>query len=153
MTTIAWDGKTLATDSRISGQNEQMFSRSKIDVWYEHELKCQFYFAYAGNLPDCFKLYEFLRYGKDFNFCQDSDRLKVNGILIKKKIKAELIEVFYADDTGVVVPIVDQFISFGTGSAYAMGAMAAGAHAVRAVEIASIYDAHTGGKINSVRIL
>jgi hypothetical protein len=49
------------------------------------------------------------------------------------------------------VKIDAPFIAIGSGSEFAMGAMAAGANAGRAVEIASMYDPHSGGGVQLVR--
>jgi hypothetical protein len=49
------------------------------------------------------------------------------------------------------IPIEEPFIAIGSGSAYAMGAMAAGASAERAIAIAVEFDPNTGKGIQVVR--
>ena len=46
-----------------------------------------------------------------------------------------------------------EFHAFGSGFEIALGALAMGASAIRAVEIASVYDQGTGGGVDSVRAL
>lgn len=49
-------------------------------------------------------------------------------------------------------PIRAQFVSEGSGWQFAFGAMAMGADAVRALEVAMQYDTGTGGEIEVVRL-
>lgn len=44
------------------------------------------------------------------------------------------------------------YIAIGSGEQYATGAMAAGADAIAAIKIASVYDIATGGRIQSVKL-
>jgi hypothetical protein len=50
------------------------------------------------------------------------------------------------------VELLDPFIAIGTGAKIALGAMAAGASARRAVEIACKYDESTGKGVNSIKV-
>ena len=52
----------------------------------------------------------------------------------------------------VLVPVRGPFVADGSGWKLAIGAMAAGASAIQAVEIASLYDTGTGGGIDSVTL-
>jgi hypothetical protein len=49
------------------------------------------------------------------------------------------------------IKIEEPFIAIGSGAEFAMGAMAAGASATRAVEIAAMYDPSTGDGVQTVR--
>ena len=50
------------------------------------------------------------------------------------------------------VKIHDEFYALGSGAQYALGAMAAGASAKRAIEIACKFDPSTGKGVNAVRV-
>lgn len=50
------------------------------------------------------------------------------------------------------IPFTEKFFAIGSGSEYAMGAMAAGLGAKRAVEIAALFDRETGKGVDSVRL-
>lgn len=50
------------------------------------------------------------------------------------------------------VKVNDEYIAVGSGARYALGAMAAGASAKRAVEIACRFDPHTGKGVNVMRV-
>lgn len=51
------------------------------------------------------------------------------------------------------VPILEPFVAGGSGGDFAIGAMAAGLGAKRAVEIATRYDKGTGGGVDAVRVV
>lgn len=60
-------------------------------------------------------------------------------------------EFFYVDEHGYACPTPPPF-SLGSGSAFAMGAMAAGKNAKEAIRIAAHLDENTGGRIEFVDI-
>lgn len=49
-------------------------------------------------------------------------------------------------------PIETDFFAIGSGSAYATGALARGASAVEAVEVAILYDHHSGGTVSALSV-
>lgn len=155
MTTIAWDGKTLAADSQIGFRGTKFAESNKLYVWNEPELKCDFYFAATGDIVNCHKLMEYHRFGKEPHFGNfDPDETKAQGLLIKKYHSKHFVEIFYVDDSCTSIPIpADQLIALGSGKDLALGAMAAGVNSARAVEIASIYDYYTGAPVRSLNIL
>jgi len=53
---------------------------------------------------------------------------------------------------GSYIENVAEFLAWGSGMAPALGAMHMGADAVKAVEIAALVDAHTGGPVVSMKI-
>lgn len=62
-------------------------------------------------------------------------------------------DVFYAkDNLDLSGPLTVDFIAIGSGDAFAMGALAMGADAVEAVEIASELDVWTGGEIVTLSV-
>lgn len=130
MTTIAWDGKTLASDSQMTGSYIEQKNVSKIIR------KGGDYYGIAGRLSE----------GKSF----------VEGEIDKLSDETELLIV---NAKGKCVwkgrhasePMPDK-TAIGSGANFAMGAMLAGASAVEAVKIASKLDISTGGKIQSKRV-
>lgn len=62
-------------------------------------------------------------------------------------------DVFYAhDNLGLTGPLTADFFAIGSGDKYAKGALRMGASAVKAVEVASLEDAWTGGPICFLRL-
>lgn len=61
--------------------------------------------------------------------------------------------VFYAkDNLDLTGPLDCEFIAIGSGDRYAMGALAMGANARRAVEVATELDAWTGNGVDVIRL-
>lgn len=62
-------------------------------------------------------------------------------------------EVYVARDNAELSgPIASDYFAIGSGEDYAMGAMAMGATATRAVDVAAMFDAHTGGEILAITL-
>jgi len=132
MTTIAWDGKTLAADSQITEGGLRSHQREEKIIKHENQ-----FFAFAGSLVSCLAVIEWLKAGG------------------KKKKRPEL------DDLNFVVLHIqngranlyyDEFVPLqqlppytaGTGREVALGAILAGATAKEAVEIACDVDIMSG---------
>jgi ATP-dependent HslUV protease subunit HslV len=134
MTTVAWDGTTLAADSlsTANGLRETMGAK----IWRVGPLLV----GAAGSRALCLRFREWVADGLDGE------------------------SPFHGTDegNGLVVPPTGQPLAWGehgcwtcpadiyalgTGYQLAMGAMAAGATAEQAVEIAARFDTHTGGPI------
>lgn len=60
-------------------------------------------------------------------------------------------EVFFVDESGMHT-LSAEFFSLGSGACVALGAMAAGASAETAIEIACRFDCHTGGDITVLHL-
>lgn len=139
MTTIAWDGKHISWDSRIT-QGGEIVDYPAEKVW---TLNRKVY-AFAGDfalLDDVITWHAKgarARYAKD-NFVGTWDLLVIDA-------KGACV---YSDE----VPhksIVRYPFALGSGANFARGALLAGATAYRAVQIACQCDAMSGGEINSL---
>lgn len=134
MTTIAFDGKQLAVDSQTSCGNLAM-SRTERKLWTSvgkyRAVAC------AGDSAAWPPVIEWIREGCEPTKWADWN---VSAWCVRQDGK------------------IDRYVSGhpcqcnerdadGTGAELALGAMAAGATAVEAVEIASRYDVYTGGKV------
>lgn len=144
MTVIVWDGKTLAADKRanssglifkvtkikrikdklVGGAGDLSSIRAMMD-WYENG-------ADPKNLPDCQK---------------DKDRW--TALLI---ISGEG-KIYRIEQDGYPFEVEEETYAIGCGRDIAVGAMAMGADAVRAVEIASRYDAGCGNGVDTLSIV
>lgn len=140
MTTIAWDGKTLAVDSRVIGGNmirDENFQK----LWKIHD----FWLAGAGDTQDVLAAVAWFRAGMPGN-----DKPKFNdpnnvAIIVKvgrtaKRYEGSLI--------GWELP---RIAAAGSGFEVAIGAMAMGATAVQAVKIAARFDPGTNSRVRYSR--
>jgi hypothetical protein len=137
VTTIAWDGKTLAVDSRMTGGCMVRSEEAKKLFALENGS----YLAGCGEMQDVLLAVEWLNDGA------------------KKDEKPTLGDEFAAliMDCGRCYRIEKKllrwdvcapFAAAGSGYEVALGAMAAGADAVRAVEIASRFDPGTNARVH-----
>ncbi len=144
MTTIAWDGKTLAADRRATDSEGQIKTVSKLRRAADGRL-----LAAAGSVCRCGVLLDWLadpQSGARPAF-QDVSEDYVDGIEILLTGVARLHQRFgYVD-------ILDPFTAIGSGSGIALGAMAAGKTAAEAVEIAARFDSGTGNGIDVLELL
>ena len=142
MTTVAYDGKTLAADRRMNGWEV---------VGKIFPLGDGRYFSGAGAYDDIAEVAAWIAGG-----CKKSSKPDVS-----EDEKDDNSCYVIASPEGlwwVSTPHLRQIKSnntiyaTGTGAAYALGAMAMGASAKRAVEIASQFDPQTGSGVDVVNL-
>lgn len=159
MTTIAFDGNTLAADSqttqeniRLSNSAVKIFTRvAQSDDW-AIEGKRITAFGVAGNLHAANDL---RRAMETFAGHKAGDPF-AKGITFAFIAIAEDRTVFvggkYSDDDRSWVVEAQAPVAVGSGGDFAMGAMAAGATAEQAVEIAARFDVNTGGLVQAINL-
>lgn len=139
MTTAAWDGKTLAADSRMDGWQ----SVDKI-----FHLKDGRYATGAGTYCQIVEIVAWLDDGS-----RQSDKPEFTGDDSSTVLIVDGKEAFYLSWPFLrAVKINEPFFAIGSGSEYALGAMAAGKDAKSAVAIAAQFDPQTGGEIRTVKL-
>lgn len=134
MTTIAWDGKTLAADRQRNMQNGPM-RVTKL----RRNVGKYLAFAGAGEVTDIARVIRWIRGGSHVSQRPTLDEV-VTCIAVRKDGRAVLIH-------GKVVTawtIQDPFYAIGSGGDFAMGALAAGQSASHAVAIAQTFDLCSG---------
>lgn len=144
MTTIAFDGKTMACDTRVAGDHIYN-TDTKI---YENEFVV---IGVAGNAEAGIILVKddsiLVPKHYDFDF---------SALVWVKDIETLCKVEFYKSwDCALssVIPIADGFAAVGTGSPYALAAMYLGHTATRAITVAAQFDTNTGGKIITKQLL
>ena len=139
MTTIAWDGETLASDSRQTGDNS-----------FIHQVKskkiCKIGNSYLGFAGEAQQEELFKRWFKNqTNEKPEPSWLKdLEVMLIRDGVCYEI------NDLCEPTPVGKPY-AIGSGEQYAMGAMKHGATAKEAVDIAKILDPFTGGTTVTVK--
>lgn len=144
MTTIAFDGKTMACDTQVTG-NYVYNTDTKI---YENE------FVVIGVAGDA---------GVGILLVKD------DGILVPKHYDFDFSALVWVKDLETlckvefykswdcalssVIPIADGFAAVGSGAPYALAAMECGYSAHGGVAVASKFDTNTGGKIITKQLL
>ena len=138
MTTIAFDGKTLAADGRAIGDFIHQSEPRKI-----FRVGPGLYAAGAGRWADIHHWVYWLRGGlKDDRPIFDD---YFSGMLVGRGLS------FKFERKLIPVPLIAPH-AIGSGCQFAMAVMVAGMSAVKAVEIAKKLDEDTGGKVQSVQI-
>lgn len=156
MTTIAYDGKTLASDSqttqdgiRLSNSAVKIFARGVDDDW-AIEGKRVAAFGIAGNLHAANDL---RRAMSSFAGHHAGDPFEV-GVTFAFIAIAEDRTVFvggkYSDDNRSWVVEAQAPVAVGSGGDFALGAMAAGVPAEEAVRIASKFDVGTNDSVSCI---
>lgn len=155
MTTIAYDGKTLASDSqstqgniRVSNSAVKIFSATHRD--WAVEGKRIVAFGVAGNLHAANDLRNAM---ETFAGHKAGDPF-AKGVTFAFIAIAEDRTVFvggkYSDEDRSWVMQADAPVAVGSGGDFALGAMAAGAKAEDAVRIASKFDVNTNDSVSSI---
>lgn len=135
MTTIATDGKTMFSDSQQTTDHID-----RVDVLKVCKVEGSLW-GFAGSVTQWLIFLKWLNGGDKHT---DLDEFEVLQIDEKGKV-------FYWGQR--LQPVeVGHPAAIGSGGAYAMGAMMAGASPRKAVEIACELDSYSGGKIRGLRL-
>lgn len=144
MTTIAFDGKTMACDTRVAGDHIYNID-TKI---YENEFVV---IGVAGNAEAGILLVmdDGILVPKHYDF--DFEAL----VFVKDTEKVYKVAFYKSWDCALssVIPIADAYAAVGSGSPYALAAMECGYSAHGGVAVASKFDTNTGGKIITKQLL
>lgn len=135
MTTIAFDGRTLAADTRSTSGGMPW------ECTKAHKLKDGRLFAGSGSAEDCEAVLCWLECGGDKPTTKD-----FFGILIESG------QCFRLEDKLIKMPVRSPFHAIGSGRDYAIAAMHYGKTAREAVELASIYDVYTAGPVTEIAV-
>jgi ATP-dependent protease HslVU (ClpYQ) peptidase subunit len=138
MTTIATDGKVVASDSRMSGAYIDQSGAQKLWRVGASIVAC------AGDYAMAIKFVEWANAGYAPDAKPDISENFEAIVVTKAAIK------YYCPH--LVGVRVGRPAAIGTGVHYAMGAMLAGASPKRAVEIAKRLDSGTGGKVVTMEV-
>lgn len=144
MTTIAYDGKIIAGDTRVTADgfiaDDDFIKVRKFKVNDQTIIA-----AGAGTLTSLIKFFAWVESGADvLEWNQDREDDFVTGLIIS----GESVAYFH----NCVIAINHQIpFAIGSGAELATGAMLAGKNAVEAVKIASLRDTATNSKVTGFK--
>ncbi|AXF51106.1 HslV family protein [Salmonella phage SPAsTU] len=163
MTTIAFDGNTLASDSQLTAgtlrldSNTKKIYRPESNEQWVVDGKRAIAFGVAGSLGATEIVHGALRSVMVGYSGLNSTTRFIKGESLKYIVITESGEVYaggqYSDEEIPWLAKVQPPIAVGSGSEYAMGAMAAGVSAAEAVRIAMHFDVNTGGPVQEIVIV
>lgn len=139
MTTIAWDGRTIAADRRLGGWQ----TANKL-----FRLRDGTIFAGAGRMDDVAEVLAWLQGGRKPDDKPEIEPDDSEFFIVQPDGKAYWLTTPFLRS----VKIEDQFYAIGSGAEFAIGAMRAGVSAKRAVEIACTCDPQTGKGVVVMRL-
>lgn len=138
MTTVAWDGETLASDSQVQDHHICPDPYQKLYRVGGAIIGC------AGSVTEWTQAVEWLRAGASPEF--KPKLTDISLLLVRANGRA-----FYLE--GDLVPMrAGKLAAVGTGSGFALAAMLAGASAPEAVRIACRLDVGSGGRVQTLRL-
>ena len=142
MTTVAYSSGVLAFDSKITGNDGYT-------GWgIKGRKTSKFLMAGCGSFADMTAFMDWMQAGgvvADKKLFGIDRKIEMSAIVVNKKG-----HVYFYEDYLYPFQIDAPFHAIGSGSSYAIGAMAFGATAVQAIKIASKWDNGTGGLIRQL---
>lgn len=142
MTVIAWDGKVLAADKRAD-VNGTGITTTKIKKLPSGEVV-----AFTGSASTGRVLMDWYESGADKSAWPESQ----SGDDWARLVVAAEGGISFYESHPVAVSVQDKFTAFGSGRDVALGALAMGATAVQAVEIASRFQSDCGNGCDSFNV-
>lgn len=137
MTTIAWDGKTLAADTLATADG--LRDNRAVKIWRHGKALV----GAVGNQAACIRFRSWVLDG--MNGESPFKEADGNGLVV-----SEAVTVCFGEHGGW--PVKEPFYTLGSGYQIALGALARGATAREAVEIAARFDTMTGGDITELTL-
>jgi hypothetical protein len=142
MTTIAWDGKTLAADRMMVAGGLKLTARKLFDCGAH-------VYGGSGSAAEVTEIAEWIRSGADPAKAPAFEESSHYGLVVRRTDAA----IFYVMGKKVqLIATFDKHAAAGCGQDLAIAAMATGKSAVRAVNFAARFNAFTGLGVDSVRI-
>lgn len=139
MTIAAWDGKTLAVDSRVETDTLCEYMHKPILKRFK-EL-----YAGAGSLKGVYMAFDIIR--ERGSLCsQAAERLQGHDIIILQ-VKQDGAWIYASETLFNPLELRTPYVAIGSGAEVATGALAAGATAEEAAKIACLHAAGCGGAI------
>jgi ATP-dependent protease HslVU (ClpYQ) peptidase subunit len=135
MTTVAWDGKTLACDSQVTvgncrGTSVKLVSNDQ-----------GFVAAGAGSLPELVPWFRWVENGMDPD--QQPTSLSESDLVIVPPRGPAI----WFSGSASPMKLPRRHWAIGSGSDFALGAMAMGADARQEVKVAMKFDVYTSGRV------
>lgn len=145
MTTIAFDGKTMACDARVVCGSNCYNTDTKI---YENDFVV---IGAAGDAGVGTMLIDFPGILRAQHYDFDFEAL----VFVKDTEKVYKVAFYKSWDCALssVIPVADVYSAVGSGAPYALAAMECGYSARGGVVVASKFDPNTGGKIITKQLL
>lgn len=140
-TTVAFDGRSISADSRMTVQNLATGEEFSLDTCPKLFYVKGYIVGAAGDVDAIYQFLNWLQTGRDYPFAGGG----INIIVVSKA------GAFLYDNTGKVGKIHPPF-AIGSGGEVALMYMQAGRSTQEAVQEASKRDVHTGGCINTIVI-
>lgn len=145
MTVIAWDGEVLAADRQAVSDGCSSLVEPKIGCTSVDEFGGDFLYGYVGDIAEGEELLDWVTSGaKKKKFPEHLREANCNTLLVVIREDNTVAE-YFRSPYPVLHP--EGEYAWGSGGPYALGAMAAGATAAQAAEIATTFDVNSGGGI------
>lgn len=144
MTTIAWDGYSLAADRLMADGTLKAVYRKIHKVG-------KYWYGQAGTVTDAEWCRHWIAAGARLDAWIDDLRLEegTHGLLVEAKTG----NLFAIDGSRpILIPILNDYYATGSGSHLAIAAMSLGKTAVEAIHVASQHDINTGNEVDVVHI-
>lgn len=148
MTTIAWDGITLAADSQADNGGLIM----PVSKLYRGQMDdgTPFIFGGAGDLSQCVELFSWIKTLTAKN-CRitpfpkyQANTFEPSCVVVVAGLGAHILA------GSIINPVMRRFHACGSGRDYAMMAMHLGKSALEAVGLACEFDTFSGGNVSSM---
>jgi ATP-dependent protease HslVU (ClpYQ) peptidase subunit len=141
MSTVAWDGKTLAADRQATWGNTPVLTKKIARVKY----KTHWYLVgWAGNEADGLR---FVAHFTQKGLTQRPPLADKTTIIVVSRVG-----VWVETEADVSNVMEEGKWALGSGGDFALGAMHAGATAEQAIEIASRLDVYTGMGVDAIQL-
>ena len=151
MTTIATSGKTIVADGWMTDGN-QLWRKSTEKLFEVAVEGSAWVVGVTGEYDTALAFVKWLRRGRPSDqrpeSTMDNDTYNFEALLVDRTTRT----IYVCSPPNFSMVPIDKPTAVGSGGAFALGAMEAGATPYEAVKIAAKYDMATGGKLMEITI-
>ncbi len=141
MSVVAWDGRTVAADRRVTENDVPHLCRKVFRTKHGEIL------AFVGGFDHGLSLVRWYKSGGNAAKFPKARKADSATLIVFSKTR-----VYEFDGSPRAMPVSDKFMAWGSGKGPALGAMAMGADARRAVKIAGRYNVNCGMGVTAFRV-
>lgn len=152
MTVVAWDGRTLAADRRMTDGAGLIRAVRKIHAWTEHDqgLARPAGLAITGDAAVGSEMLEWLKAGAVPEAWPEAAREDEATLIVVLRNEGRPATIRQYTRGPYPMTVLDEISAWGSGRDFALAGMSLGLNAAKAVELACRFDCYSGGGVDLI---
>lgn len=154
MTVVAWDGRALAADRRMTDGAGLVRAVRKIHswTWQDQGFVCPAALAFTGDAAVGNEMMEWLKAGAEPEAWPKAAREDLATLIVVRRGRGGPAAILQYTKGPFPTAVLDEVSAWGSGRDFALAGMSLGLNAVQAVELACKFDCFSGGGVDLIEL-